>query len=226
MEILKSQDLKKPTISVLIYGTPGMGKTTLLGSQQGRTLIIDIDRGTNVLVGCENVDVVRVSENVKELQEILRELQENCDYDNVCLDSLSELERSILTTLSIRNGTGSPSLQDYTKTNNYVLNCCRQLRGLQANVMFTAWEKCVEITAPSGEKYTRLVPMLRDKNMENICGLCDIVGRIYTDRETGERKVWLEGRPEVIAKDRIYKRKCCKFEEVLNGGGKNAELEI
>ncbi|MBR1437427.1 MAG: AAA family ATPase, partial [Synergistaceae bacterium] len=81
MEILKSQDLKKPTISVLIYGTPGMGKTTLLGNQQGRTLIIDIDRGTNVLVGCENVDVVRVSENVKELQEILKELQEKCDYD-------------------------------------------------------------------------------------------------------------------------------------------------
>ena len=44
-----------------------------------------------------------------------------------------------------------------------------------------------------------------------------MVGRIVTNSENGERYVWLEGRPEVVAKDRIYKRKFCKFREVLSG---------
>ena len=216
MNITKTKDMKIGNLSVLIYGSPGMGKTTLLGNQKGRTLIIDIDRGTTVLAGCENVDVIRVSKNLSEIQEVIKELHNKCDYDNVCIDSLSELEQSFQGVLSERNGTGVLSWQDYGKTNNFVLNCCRQLRSLNVNVLFTAWEKYIDMTAPSGDKYTRIVPMLRDKNMENICGLCDIVGRIYTARESGERAVWLEGRPDVLAKDRIFKRRSCSFDDVLS----------
>lgn len=222
MNIMKTTDMKCDNLSVLIYGSPGMGKTTLLGNQKGRTLIIDIDRGTSVLAGHENVDVVRISEDLNDLQEVIKELQEKCNYDNVCIDSLSELERSILTALSVRNATGTPSLQDYSKANNLVLNFCRRLRSVNANVLFTAWEKYIDMTAPSGDKYTRIVPMLRDKNMENVCGLCDIVGRICTDPESNERKVWLEGRANVLAKDRIFKRRSCKFDDVL--GNKDNEV--
>ena len=85
---------EKPTC--LIYGIPGIGKTTLLGQLPGKTLIIDIDKGTRVLTDCENVDVIRVSEDLHEIQEILKELHEKCEYQNVAIDSLSELERGLL----------------------------------------------------------------------------------------------------------------------------------
>ena len=219
MNITKAKDIKPENLSVLIYGAPGMGKTTLLGNQRGRTLIIDIDKGTSVLAGNENVDIVRISENVGEIPGIIKELQSKCEYDNVCLDSMSELERAMLAYFGrMGNNKGVPSQGDYLRVDYYIIDWCRQLRRLPCNVIFTVWEKYAEITAPTGEKYTRTTPLLRDKNMENLCGLCDIVGRIVTNTENGDRYVWLEGRPEVVAKDRIYKRKFCKFGEVLSGG--------
>ena len=217
MNIMKAKDIKPEKLSVFIYGAPGMGKTTLLGSQRGKTLIIDVDKGTSVLAGAENVDVVRISENIGEIPAIIKELQGKCEYDTVCLDSVSELERSMLAYFGrTGNNKGVPSQGDYLRVDYYIIDWCRQLRSLPSNVIFTAWEKYTEITAPTGEKYTRTSPMLRDKNVENICGLCDMVGRIVTNADSGERYVWLEGKPDTVAKDRIYKRRYCKFDEVLS----------
>ena len=215
MKVMKASELTHPHVTALIYGTPGTGKTTLLGKLPGRTLIIDVDKGTSVLTGNDHVDIIRLSEDLHEIPEAVKELRANCDYDNVCLDSLSELERSILTRLASKNASGIPTLQDYGKVNNSLLNACRQLRELSANIFFTAWEKYTEIYSPSGEKYSRIEPMIRPVNMENVCGLCDLIGRIYVDKETETRMVWLEGRPNIIAKDRIRKRGKCKFDDVI-----------
>ena len=215
MNIINAKDIQHPHLTVLIYGTPGMGKTTLLGNLKGRTLIVDVDKGTSVLTGCENVDVLRLSEDFREVPELVKQLTASCPYDNVCLDSLSELERSILARLASTNSTGIPTLQDYGKVNSSIMNICRQLREINANIFFTAWEQYTEVIAPSGEKYSRIEPMIRDKNMNNVVGLCDIVGRLYVDRESEERRVWLDARPNVIAKDRVYKRRMCGFEDVI-----------
>lgn len=215
MNIINAKDIQHPHLTVLIYGTPGMGKTTLLGNLKGRTLIVDVDKGTSVLTGCENVDVLRLSEDFREVPELVKQLTASCPYDNVCLDSLSELERAILARLANTNSTGIPTLQDYGKVNSSLMNICRQLREIKANIFFTAWEQYTEVIAPSGEKYSRIEPMIRDKNMNNVVGLCDIVGRLYVDRESEERRVWLDARPNVIAKDRVYKRRMCGFEDVI-----------
>ena len=215
MNIINAKDIQHPHLTVLIYGTPGMGKTTLLGNLKGRTLIVDVDKGTSVLTGCENVDVLRLSEDFREVPELVKQLTASCPYDNVCLDSLSELERAILARLANTNSTGIPTLQDYGKVNSSLMNICRQLREINANIFFTAWEQYTEVIAPSGEKYSRIEPMIRDKNMNNVVGLCDIVGRLYVDRESEERRVWLDARPNVIAKDRVYKRRMCGFEDVI-----------
>ncbi len=45
MNIINAKDIKRDHLTVLIYGTPGMGKTTLLGNLKGRTLIVDVDKG-------------------------------------------------------------------------------------------------------------------------------------------------------------------------------------
>ena len=218
MNIMKATDMKTENLTVLIYGAPGMGKTTLLGEQKGRTLIIDIDKGTSVLAGNDNVDIVRISENIGEIQNLIKELQKTNEYKNICIDSVSELERAMLSYFGrVGNNKGVPTLQDYLRADTYIIDWCRQFRSLPCNIIFTAWEKYTEITSPTGEKYTRATPLLRDKNMENLCGLCDIVGRIVTNPDNGERYVWLEGKPEMIAKDRIYKRRYCKFDDVLKG---------
>ena len=215
MNIINAKDIQRTHLTVLIYGTPGMGKTTLLGNLKGRTLIVDVDKGTSVLTGNENVDVLRLSEDFREVPELVKQLRASCPYNNVCLDSLSELERSVLARLAAKNDNGVPTLQNYQSCNNSIMNICRQLRELNANIFFTAWEKYTEVIAPSGEKYSRIEPLIRDKNMDNVVGLCDITGRLYVDRESEERRVWLEAKPNIIAKDRVYKRRSCACEEVI-----------
>lgn len=214
MQILKTKELATDNITCLIYGIPGMGKTTLLGQLPGRTLIIDIDKGARVLKDCENVDIVRVSEDLHEIQEVLQELLKKCDYQNVAIDSLSELERGLLAYYG-RQGKndGVPGVQDYGRTNIKISDWCRQFRVLPCNVFFTAWEEQGEIIATTGEKYSQARPLLRDKIVNTICGLCDIVGQIVS--KDGERYIRLEGSNNAIAKDRIYKRKFCKFNELI-----------
>ena len=216
MNIISAKNIKQSHITALIYGTPGMGKTTLLGKLKGHTLIVDVDKGTSVLAGRDNVDIVRLSKGMDELRQIINELKAKCDYDNFCIDSLSELEGSMLSELGRKgNNNGVPSLADYNRTDCFLIDWCRMAREIDANILFTAWEKYTDLTAPSGEKVTAVRPMLRDKNIERLCGLCDIVGRVEINREDGKRILWLEGNPRKIAKDRIYKRQWCTFEEVL-----------
>ena len=217
MNIISAKDIKQDHITALIYGTPGMGKTSLLGLLPGRTLIVDIDKGTSVLAGCENVDIVRLS-RFNELDELAHQFAQDCPYNNVCIDTLSELENGMLNGYAAKSNTGLPQLQDYGKVNNHLLYFCRTFRNLDANVFFTAWEQYTEIASPSGDKYSRIEPMIRAKNLENICGLCDIIGRLYHDKDTNSRRVWLDGRINIIARDRIFKRQSCDFQEVIPNG--------
>ncbi len=216
MQILKATELQDEKVTALFYTPPGMGKTTLLGSLSGKTLIVDVDRGTSVLKGKENVDIVRLSEDLSDLPEILRELQTSCPYDNVCIDSLSELERGMLTYFGrVGKNDGVPEMGHYQKVDFKIMDYCRQFRGLPCNIVFTAWEYLAEVIAVSGEKYTQARPMLRDKTVNNVCGLCDVIGQVIVSTKDGERYVRLEGTNTVVAKDRLKKRKFCRFEEAI-----------
>ena len=217
MRILNAAELENDKITALIYAPPGMGKTTLLGGLPGKTLILDVDRGTRVLKGNSNIDVIHLSEGLGELREALTMLQAKCEYDNVCIDSLSELERGMLTVYG-REGKndGVPELAHYNRSQFKIMDYCRLYRALPANIIFTAWESIGEIVQPTGEKYTQARPMLSGKTADSVCGLCDIVGRITISPKDGKRYVWLEGDMTIVAKDRLFKRKYCTFEEVLN----------
>ncbi len=219
MKILKASEIQESNKSMLIYGNPGIGKTTLLGMLPGKTLIVDVDQGTNVLRGKTNVDIVRLSEDLHELLPLVQELQSKCEYDNVCIDSLSEMERGLLSFYGrMGKNDGIPDLSSYQRVDFKLMRICRQFRTLPCWTVFTTWESQKDIIAPTGEKYTQVRPMLRDKNTDNICGLCDIVGHLEVDAQTGERYVQLESSPRVIAKDRLNKRTSCKFEELIQVG--------
>lgn len=217
MQILKCDALETPHQSVVLYGRPGMGKTTLIGSLPGRTLIVDVDRGTSVLGGTgSKADCVRLKEDLSDLPLVLAELEKNCPYDTVAIDSLSELEKSMLTVLGRRgNNSGAPELQHYNQIQFKISDYVRRFRALPCNTIFTAWEGATEGTASDGSKFQIFRPQLSGKTSDIVCGLCDTVGRIVINPQNGERIVQLQSTNYALAKDRIHKRAMCAFDEIF-----------
>ena len=47
---------------ILIYGKPGLGKTTLIKQLKGKTIVLSLDNSQRVLAGSEKIEVVEVIE--------------------------------------------------------------------------------------------------------------------------------------------------------------------
>jgi phage nucleotide-binding protein len=220
MRILKTSELKDEKITALVYAPPGFGKTTLLGILPGRTLIIDVEGGTSVLKDSgSSSDIVKLYDTPGGIKEIYGELAKDCPYDNVCIDSLSELEKWMLTLLG-RDGrnNGAPEQLHYNQVSFKIMDYVRLFRSLPSNLIFTAWEARTELVAPTGEKFMRVAPMFSGKTPDNVCGLCDIVARIVIsakEETLGQRFLNLTSDMYTVAKDRAKKRTFCKFEELI-----------
>lgn len=104
----------------LLYGIPGMGKTSTFKYLPGMTLVLDIDRTSDVLKDCPGIDILKI-DNVHtwdDWQNVILELYQNYlgKYDNICVDNISELERCILSDLGSQGkNMGVPAQGDYQK---------------------------------------------------------------------------------------------------------------
>lgn len=224
VKIEKATEIKGLKTTALIYAKPGSGKTTSLGMLPGRTLVLDVDRTTGVLKGKENIDIIKVDNltPLESLNEIIKVFKEGLlnDYDNIALDNLSELERCILAEYGVNGkNEGVPSIGDYQKYQFKVANLVRVLKGFNKNLILTAWEVTELVTSPAGEQYTRFVPKLQSKIVDNICGLCDVVAHLEINAE-GERGFRLDCAKNVYAKNQRDERKTCKANELILGGNK------
>lgn len=225
-------------ITALFYCAPGIGKSTALGiiaeQSKGKTLVLDIDRTfvptmakNEVVHDFSKVDVVPV-DNIHTFSDwsaILTELKDLSDkgkleYDNICVDNISELERCILSDLGSQGkNKGVPAQADYQYMQFKLVNSLRLLKSLGVNVYWTAWEVVEQFTNPDGSMYSRLYPKMSTKIVDNICGLCDVVGRISVNKE-GQRGIILEATQNVYAKNQRDSRKGCKVEDFLKGENK------
>ncbi|MFR7592474.1 MAG: AAA family ATPase [Longibaculum sp.] len=222
--IKNATEIKGLKNTILIYAKPGAGKTTSLGMLPGKTLVLDVDRTTGVLKGNKNIDIIEV-DNINPLEsmsEIITEFKKGLldQYDNVALDNLSELERCILAEYGANGkNDGVPAIGDYQKYQFKVANLVRVLKGFNKNLVLTSWEVLEPVTSPSGEQYTRFIPKLQAKIVDNICGLCDVVAHLEITAE-GERAFRLDGTKNVYAKNQRDDRKACKVNELILGGKK------
>lgn len=145
LQITNATDIQTNKGTYLIYAPPGMGKTTAIKYLPGKTLVLDVDRTTRVLKGEKNIDIAYVdnTDTWKFWGELIVDLEENYKgkYDNIVVDNISELERSLLSDLGNKGkNKGVPSQGDYQYMQFRIVNSLRYMKNLGSNLVWTAWE--------------------------------------------------------------------------------------
>lgn len=233
--MLNLQDAIKqtPPVTGLIYCAPGVGKSTAIGliaeKSKGKTLVLDVDRTfinamrkMEVVKDLSKIDVIQI-DNINTYEDWTRTLKElndmyeagKLEYENICVDNISELERCILSDLGSKGkNKGVPAQADYQYMQFKLVNSLRFMKRWGKNIFWTAWETTEQFQNPDGSNYSRLYPKISAKIVDNICGLCDIVGKILVNKD-GMRAIILEAQQNVYAKNQIDSRKGCRVEDFL-----------
>lgn len=192
----------------LIYSEPGKGKTTMVHSLKGKTIVFSTDGMYQVLSGLKNVEVL-VMDSKKphdELESFYRYLLKHTDqFDNVVIDNLSTFQKFWLNTKATTTTSGMPEIKDYGIIDRVLLDFIAGLKDLNKNVLLLAHEKKVEVTMESGRTYTQFQPDLR--NIDAIMGIVPIVGRLVVvknqETEQEERVIVLQPTQTTRAKDQL-----------------------
>jgi len=239
MEIKRIGQSNDP-YTALLYCAPGVGKSTAIGviaeNSEGNTLVLDVDRTIQrtlakgeVVKDTSKVLVVEVENRSKNddtgimgtfgaWADLLKNqitpafIKEN-NITTVAVDNISELERCILSDLGAQGkNKGVPAMADYQYMQFQLVNSLRQMKNWGVNVIWTAWESVEPFTYPDGSQYSRCVPKISAKIVDNICGLCDIVGKIMVNKD-GVHGIVLQATQNILAKNQIDTRKGCLIEE-------------
>lgn len=233
MELKKIADVKDAPYTALLYCAPGVGKSTAIGliaeKSEGNTLVLDVDRtitrtlnkdevvhDTSKLYSVQIDNINTFDDWTRTLMEITPDFLKQNDIRTVAVDNISELERCILSDLGSKGkNKGVPAMADYQYMQFKLVNSLRYMKSWGVNVVWTAWETVEQFTHPDGTQYSRLFPKVSAKILDNICGLCDVVGRIMINKE-GDHGILLEATQNIYAKNQIDTRKGCKVEEFIN----------
>lgn len=233
MNLQKIEAVKDKPYTALLYCPPGVGKSTAIGliaeKSEGNTLVLDIDRTISrtlakgeivkdtdkILV--EQVDNINTFDAwTRTLTEITPEFLKKNDIRTVAVDNISELERCILSDLGSKGkNKGVPAMADYQYMQFKLVNSLRYMKNWGVNIVWTAWEITEPFTHPDGTQYSRQYPKISMKILDNICGLCDVVGKILVNKE-GQHGILLEATQNIYAKNQIDSRKACKVEEFID----------
>ncbi|PIC88407.1 nucleotide-binding protein [Sporosarcina sp. P21c] len=231
MQITKASDVKRAQdFSMLIFAQAGTGKTTTAKYLPGKTLVIDIDRTTNVLAGEENIDIVYLdtTQPFNAVRVLLKEIHDNHleKYDNIFFDNISEFENAWFGEKAKESKTktglemGIPQMQDYNAYGYFMTDMIRYINSWEGvNKVFTAWEDTRQIQTSGGQMYNQFVPDIREKILNNVLGLMNVVGRLIINEETGDRGFILAPSSSVFAKNQLDKRKSCLHAELFDIGG-------
>lgn len=236
MNLKRVEEIQNAPYTALLYCAPGVGKSTAIGviaeNSKGNTLVLDIDRTisrtlakgevvkdtSRVLV--EQIDNIKTFEawtnTLKELGENNGQFLKDNNITTIAVDNISELERCILSDLGAQGkNKGVPAMADYQYMQFKLVNSLRYMKSWGVNIVWTAWETIEDFTHPDGTKYSRLYPKISAKILDNICGLCDIVGRIMINKD-GDHGILLSATQNIYAKNQVDDRKGCLVQDFIN----------
>jgi len=182
--------LEEKFIKMLVYGIVGVGKT-VFASTTPKPLFLDIEGGL-LSIAHKKVHFVKI-EKMEDLNKVLEFLKfKKHSYETVVIDSLTELQRVILDD-TVRDFPeykrfyyDSPSQGDWGRNIELMNRYVREFRNLNMHTIIT----CLPQTIEMSESDIMIKPALSGKKLvETICGLMDIIGYMYVDKDKTDKKI-------------------------------------
>lgn len=155
MRLTSTKSMGVNRLKLLIYGRAGVGKTTLASTLPGKTLIVSAESG---LLSISKFDIpvfditidddgfsIPISKRFEKLREVLRYLETDeaiKTYDNIFIDSLTEISQNLIEKLQIEIPDSKDTIKmwgEYAKTMKAFVKAFRDLP--YYNVIFSALEK-------------------------------------------------------------------------------------
>lgn len=205
----------------LVYGDPGIGKTSLSNYLKGKTYLLSLDDSFHRVKWKQKPDVWRIDTEkpIEDLIDFYNQF-DSSQYDNLVIDNITKLQDLFLDEKARETKSQLDNqLKDWNEADRFlkrfVVNTCFSW---DLNVLITAWEETINITDPNGQMFTKFAPSVRSKPRMDIMGSCDVVARMVKKSQSGERGLILEGTIDTYAKNRLDGRKGCKADELFSVG--------
>lgn len=183
--------------NILVYGRSDSGKTFLIPSAP-RPVIISSEKG---LVSIKDHDIkVATVETLEDLESAYDFLRNKKEFKTICLDSLTDISKAILTQLLKEN---KDPRKAYGLLNSGIEDIIRKFRNLDKNVYFVAQAEVYENAAGM----SALRPAMPGKTLTNgLPYFFDVVGLLQVGAD-GKRTIVTKSTNTVEAKDRAGKLK-------------------
>lgn len=212
----------KPKYRWLIYGTPGVGKTTESKYLKGNTYMLSFDDSFKRIKewqGNNNIWNIDATHPIEDLADFVKGFNPK-DYDNLVIDNFSNLQKLWFIEMARESKNSLDNqIKHYNEFVNWVIRFISRVFQWDLNILCTAWERQITITDPSGQQFEQYAPDMRDSARDYLMGNCDVVARMIVSPKSGERGLILEGSIDTYAKNRLDDRKACKADELFEVSG-------
>ena len=195
-KIVNAKELNQSiTVNMLIYGDPGVGKTTF-ASTAPKPLIIDLENGSLALAG-KDVEIAQVDTLADAREAIKYALEQG--YQTVVIDSITRYAELLLEEILKENKRDTARIQDWGEVVKRIKKLIWTLQGKNINTIFIALE-----TEDKDEDLLIKRPAVPGQLKVAIPAIVDIVGYLRV-RKGGERVISVKPSPKWYAKDRSGK---------------------